>query len=249
MDMEKLAALRRMIEESSSIVFFGGAGVSTESGIPDFRSEDGVFRAIQEYGYPPEVLLSHEFFLEYPETFFKYYRALLVKPHVEPNPAHRALAKLEAMGKLSAVVTQNIDGLHQCAGSQNVLEVHGTTRKNTCMACRKPYAAEDIFPAQQGVPRCTCGGIIRPDVVLYGEQLDESVMNDAIRYIRAADMLIVGGTSLVVQPAAGLLTYYQGKRLVLINKSETPYDRVAALVIHDAIGAILGAAVGANDIE
>jgi len=243
MDTEKLAALRGMIDKSDRIVFFGGAGVSTESGIPDFRSEDGVFRAMQAYGYPPETLLSHDFFLANPEVFYEYYNAFLILPDVRPNAAHRALARLEAAGKLTAVVTQNIDGLHQLAGSQNVLELHGSTQRNFCMTCQRRYALADIAPGGTPVPRCACGGIIRPDVVLYGEMLDDDVVSAAVRHIRAADMLIVGGTSLVVQPAASLLSYFRGDRLVLINKSETPYDRMAALVINDAIGAVLGAAM------
>ena len=243
MERERLTVLRDMIDKSNRIVFFGGAGVSTESGIPDFRSKDGVFRAIEEFGYPPDQLLSYDFFTENPEAFYSYYRTYLVTPGAKPNPAHLALARLEARGKLTAVVTQNIDGLHQLAGSRSVLELHGSMLRNYCMDCRKPHTLEDVLADWMGVPRCACGGIIRPDVVMYGEQLDDSVVETAIRHILEADMLIVGGTSLAVQPAAGLIEYFRRDRLVLINKTPTHYDHTAALVIHDAIGEVLGAAV------
>lgn len=208
--------LKRAIETGKRIVFLGGAGVSTESGIPDFRSEDGIFTAIKRYGHPPETLLSHEYFLSDTLTFYRYYRAMLLYPDAKPNAAHEALAELERLGKLTAVVTQNIDGLHQKAGSKNVLELHGSVYRNSCMACAKKYALEDIIIAD-GVPKCTCGGIIKPDVVLYGEPLDDTVVDAAILNIRQADVLIVGGTSLMVYPAASLTQYFHGDTLALIN--------------------------------
>lgn len=225
--------LRDWVLESRSIVFFGGAGTSTESGIPDFRSVDGLYH--QKYAYPPETILSHSFFISKPEEFFRFYREKMLVTNVEPNAAHRKLAQWERDGRLLAVVTQNIDGLHQKAGSQKVLELHGSLHRNSCMKCGKNYAAEALFEFDS-VPVCACGGVIKPDVVLYGETLDERVIEEALRVIEQADLLIVGGTSLSVYPAAGLITVYRGKRLVLINKTSTRYDRNANLVIHEPIG-------------
>ena len=230
--------LSEIIIISVNIVFLGGAGVSTESNIPDFRSEDGLYAAKNEYGYPPEVLISRSFFDRNKEVFFDYYKKNLVCLDAKPNPAHYALAELEKMGKLKAVVTQNIDGLHQMAGSKKVYELHGSVHRNYCMKCHKFYSAEEIM-AMEGVPRCQCGGIIKPDVVLYEEGLDDDVWNGAYSAIRNADVLIVGGTSLVVYPAAGLVGIYRGNKLVLINKSETQYDSEASLVINDKIGVVL----------
>lgn len=234
--------LVNMIKDSQRIVFLGGAGVSTESGIPDFRSENGIFDAIREYGYPPETLLSRSFFDRNPEVFFKYYKSLLMSSDAKPNKAHLALAKLEQIGKLTAVATQNIDGLHTAAGSKNVYELHGSIKRNYCMRCHKFY--DDSFVAAcDGVPHCSCGGIVKPDVVLYEEGLDSDTLSGAITHITRADMLIVGGTSLQVYPAAGLIEYYYGDKLVLINKSITQYDVIANLVIHDSIGMVLDKAV------
>ena len=240
---EQIGALKALIAESKRIVFFGGAGVSTESGIPDFRSSDGVFAATRAYGHPPETLLSHEFFLRHTDTFYDYYRKFLLNPDAKPNAAHLALARLEAAGKLTAVVTQNIDNLHQAAGSKHVLELHGSVYRNHCMRCHKFYSFEDIL-ATEGVPRCSCGGIVKPDVVLYGEGLDEGVVRESILHISRADMLIIGGTSLVVYPAAGLADYFTGKHLVVINLSATNRDSRAALTIAAPIGRVLAAAVG-----
>lgn len=234
--------LKQMLSESERIVFLGGAGVSTESGIPDFRSENGIFAAIREYGYPPEVLLSRSFFDENPEVFFKYYRSLLMVEGAKPNAAHYALARLEQQGKLTAIATQNIDGLHQLAGSKNVYELHGSIQRNHCMRCHRFYNAEFVASCK-GVPRCECGGTVKPDVVLYEEGLDYNVLSGAMKHISRADVLIVGGTSLQVYPAAGLIDYYHGSRLVLINKSSTPYDGYANVVIHDSIGSVLGECV------
>jgi len=239
---QEIRQLRAMIGASGRIAFLGGAGVSTESGIPDFRSRDGHFEAIRAFGQAPEVLLSHGFFMQHPETFFAYYRASLLVTDALPNRAHAALAQLEQQGKLTAVVTQNVDGLHQKAGSKNVFELHGSIYRNRCMQCGRAYGPEAISESA-GVPRCTCGGIIKPDVVLYEEGLDPEVLQGAITHIMRADMLIVGGTSLAVYPAAGLIDYYRGNRLVLINKSETPYDYRADLVLHDSIGEVLHAAL------
>lgn len=241
--MNETEKLKEMIKNSGRIVFLGGAGVSTESGIPDFRSENGIFKAIREFGYPPETLLSRSFFDSDPEVFFKYYRTLLMSGDAKPNKAHLALAKLEKDGKLTAVATQNIDGLHTMAGSRNVYELHGSIKRNHCMKCGKFFDDEFVKNAD-GVPRCECGGIVKPDVVLYEEGLDYDTLNGAVTHIMRADMLIVGGTSLQVYPAAGLIDYYRGNRLVLINKSSTPYDRYADLVINDSIGKVLGEAVG-----
>ena len=238
--MDKLSTLRNWISESKKIVFFGGAGVSTESGIPDFRSVDGLYH--QKFDYPPETILSHSFFFSHTDYFYKFYREKMLVTDIEPNRAHVALAKLEQQGKLSAVVTQNIDGLHQKAGSVNVYELHGSVHRNYCRKCRKFYSGEDLLQTT-GVPKCACGGIIKPDVVLYEESLDDACIMGAIRAIAEADLLIVGGTSLTVYPAAGLIRYYQGNRLVLINRDETPYDHEADLVFRESIGAVLNAVV------
>ena len=236
MDQEKLAQLQRWIDESENLVFFRGAGVSTESGIPDFRSVDGLYN--QSYRYPPETIISHSFFEADPLEFFRFYREKMLWPQARPNPAHRKLAQLEQAGKLRAVVTQNIDGLHQAAGSRNVLELHGSVHRNYCMRCHKSYPMQAILDSD-GVPRCSCGGTIKPDVVLYEEALDQATLNAALAAIEACDMLIIGGTSLAVYPAASLVHYYRGSRLVLLNKSPTPYDSSADLVIAQPIGALL----------
>lgn len=236
--MDKQALLQHWINDSRSIVFFGGAGVSTESGIPDFRSTDGLYH--QSYAYPPETILSHSFFERNPEEFYRFYREKMLMPDAAPNPAHLKLAELEQAGRLSAIVTQNIDGLHQKAGSRAVYELHGSVHRYTCRSCGRRYTLEDIRKTS-GIPTCACGGIIKPDVVLYGEPLDEDTVSEAIQAIEQADMLIVGGTSLSVYPAAGLLRYYRGGRLVLINRDPTPYDERADLLIGDAIGKVLGA--------
>lgn len=234
---EKLRKLQEWITGSDNIVFFGGAGVSTESGIKDFRSVDGLYN--EKYDYPPETILSHTFFERNPEEFYKFHHDKLVCPDAKPNAAHLKLAELEHAGKLKAVVTQNIDGLHQAAGSENVLELHGSTHRCYCAKCKRPYP-ESAINEGTGVPYCDCGGIIRPDVVLYEEGLDQSTMEAALLYISRADVLIIGGTSLVVYPAAGLVNYYQGDKLVLINRDPTPYDRKADLVINAPIGQVLG---------
>lgn len=240
---EKIKKLSEMINDSSRIVFFGGAGVSTESGIPDFRSEQGIYNTVQSYGCPPEEILSHTFFMRNTKKFFDFYRSTMVYADAQPNNAHKALAKLEAMGKLTAVVTQNIDGLHQAAGSRSVYEVHGSIHRNYCMKCHKAFSLEQIM-AMDGIPHCDCcGGVIKPDVVLYEEALDEPTISKSIQAIENADMLIVGGTSLNVYPAASFVRYYKGSRLVLINKSTTPYDKYADVLIHDSIGKVLGEAV------
>ncbi len=235
---EAMATLKQWIQESNRIVFFGGAGVSTESGIPDFRSVDGLYN--QKYDQPPETILSHSYFNRYPEKFFRFYRDKMLYLDAEPNAAHKALARLEAAGKLTAVVTQNIDGLHQRAGSKSVQELHGSVLRNYCTRCRKFYPVEAVKQSQAPVPRCTCGGIIKPDVVLYEEALDDETVSLAVHHIRQADMLIIGGTSLVVYPAAGLIQYYRGKKLVLINLQPTPYDRQADLVVNGKIGEVFG---------
>lgn len=237
---QKTELLRQMLQSSRRVVFLGGAGVSTESGIPDFRSENGIFKAIQEFGYPPEELLSHSFFVRKPDIFFRYYKTLLLTTDAKPNAAHLALAKLEEQGKLTAVVTQNIDGLHQLAGSKNVYELHGSIHRNHCTRCNRFFDAEYV-KNHSGIPYCPCGGMIKPDVVLYEEALDSDVLSGALAHISRADMLIVGGTSLQVYPAAGLVNYYSGNKLVLINKSSTPYDSFANLVINDSIGKALSA--------
>ena len=232
---EKIAKLRQWIEESDNVVFFGGAGVSTESGIPDFRSVDGLYN--QKWKYPPETILSHSFFERYPEEYYRFHREKLVIEGVKPNRAHLRLAQLEQEGKLKAVITQNIDGLHQAAGSREVLELHGSILRAYCAKCRKIFP-ESIINHGEGVPRCGCGGVIRPDIVLYEEQLDEEILYKSVNYIRNADVLIIGGTSLNVYPAAGLINYYRGKKLVLVNLSQTPYDSEADLVINAKIGEV-----------
>ena len=233
--MSKINELQEIIDSSDNIVFFGGAGVSTESGIPDFRSESGIFKSLEKYGDTPENLISHSYYLDHTEEFFDYYRDTLVFADAEPNPAHLKLAELEKAGKLKAVITQNIDGLHQKAGSKEVLELHGSIHRNYCQICNKSYGLDHILESD-GIPRCDCGGIVKPDVVLYEEPLNNAVLSFAIDYISQADTLIIGGTSLVVYPAAGLVNYFNGDNLVLVNKSETPYDDVASLVINEAIG-------------
>ena len=233
--MTNLQQLKQWINESKSAVFCGGAGVSTESGIPDFRSVDGL--CSQKFDYPPETIISHSFFERKPEYFFRFYREKMLPLGFEPNVTHKVLARLESEGHLAAVVTQNIDGLHQKAGSKRVFELHGSVLRNYCVKCGKFYRAEVVRDAKD-IPLCDCGGIIKPDVVLYEEPLDENVMAGAIAAIRKADLLIVGGTSLTVYPAAGLLHYYRGQRLVLINRDETPYDSYANLVFHESLGDI-----------
>jgi len=237
-----ISKLKDLIQNSDNVVFFGGAGVSTESGIPDFRSADGLYN--EAYEYPPETILSHSFFMKHTEEFYRFYREKMLYPDAKPNNAHKALAELEKLGKLKAVITQNVDGLHTEAGSVNVLELHGSALRNICMECRKCYPLEKILKTD-GIPLCSCGGIIKPDVVLYEEGLDPKVMTKATKSIYAADVLIVGGTSLNVYPAAGLITHYCGDKLILINKSETPYDRHADLIIREKIGLALGEAVRA----
>ncbi len=234
--MDPKEQLKQWVEESNSIVFFGGAGVSTESGIPDFRSVDGLYN--QQYKFPPETILSHTFFMRNTEEFYRFYRNKMLFPDARPNAAHLALARLEEQGKLKAVVTQNIDGLHQAAGSKEVWELHGSVRRNYCMRCGKFYSLDDMLHSE-GVPKCSCGGTIKPDVVLYEEGLDDDTINHAVRRIREADMLIIGGTSLTVYPAAGLVHYYRGNKLVLINKSATGLDEDANLVIKEPIGEVL----------
>ena len=232
---ESIKTLRELVNASSSIVFFGGAGVSTESGIPDFRSTGGLYH--QEWSYPPEVILSHSFYKSNPEEFFRFYRAKLLAPDAKPNAAHKKLAQWEKEGRLKAVVTQNIDGLHQAAGSRNVLELHGSVHRNFCERCGKFYGLDHILHTE-GVPRCDCGGIIKPDVVLYEEGLNEDTLHAAVRTISEADLMMIGGTSLNVWPAAGLINYYRGNRLVLINKSAVGRDLDAALVITEPIGEV-----------
>lgn len=233
---EAVKKLKDWVDSSDSIVFFGGAGVSTESGIPDFRSTGGLYH--QEWRYPPEVILSHTFYESNPEEFFRFYRAKLLAPGARPNAAHYKLAEWEKRGKLKAIVTQNIDGLHQAAGSRRVLELHGSVHRNYCERCGKFYDL-DFMLHSQGVPRCACGGPIKPDVVLYEEGLDQKILNNSVRAIAEADMLIIGGTSLNVYPAAGLINYYRGRKLVLINKSAVARDLAAGLVITDPIGEVL----------
>ena len=234
---EEIAKLQEIIDSSKYIVFFGGAGVSTESGIPDFRSVDGLYN--QQYDYPPETIISHSFYERNTEEFYRFYKDRMLFLQAEPNAAHRKLSELEEAGKLKAVVTQNIDGLHQMAGSKNVYELHGSVHRNICKKCRKVYDAAYV-KNYKGVPRCECGGPIKPDVVLYEEGLDDDIISGAIRHISKADTLIIGGTSLVVYPAAGLINYFRGKNLVLINKSITSADDLATLVIHEPIGDVLG---------
>lgn len=227
--------LKRWIAGSGNIVFFGGAGVSTESGIPDFRSVDGLYN--QQYDYPPETIISHSFYRRNPEEFFRFYKHKMLFPDAKPNAAHLALSKLEEQGKLRAVITQNIDGLHQAAGSREVMELHGSVHRNYCTRCGEFYTMEDIL-AMDGVPRCSCGGIIKPDVVLYEEGLDQGILRKSIEYISHADVLIIGGTSLTVYPAAGLIDYYRGDKLVLVNKTVTPMDSRADLVVSGKIGEV-----------
>ena len=241
----EIEILKTWIEASDNIVFFGGAGVSTESGIPDFRSTDGLYH--QKFEYPPETILSHTFFYQHTEYFYRFYREKMLPLEAEPNAAHRALAALERAGKLRAIVTQNIDGLHQKAGSKNVYELHGSIWRNYCTKCGKSYSAEFIRDSG-GVPHCACGGLIKPDVVLYEEGLDEKTIKGAVRAIAEADVLIVGGTSLTVYPAAGLIRYYGGNRLVLINRDETPYDGYANLIFREPIGQVLGRCVNGESL-
>lgn len=233
---EKLELFQKIVNHSENIVFFGGAGVSTESGIPDFRSVDGLYN--QQYQYPPETILSHSFFMQNTKEFYRFYRNKMIYKEAKPSTTHLALAQLEQKGKLRAVITQNIDGLHQMAGSKNVIELHGTVLKNHCMSCGRFYELDAVMSVEE-VPRCgCCGGIIKPDVVLYEEGLDDNDLRRAVEYISRADVLIVGGTSLGVYPAAGLINYYRGDKLVLINKSETAFDKKADLLIHDALGKV-----------
>ncbi len=234
--MSGVEALREIVKKSNNIVFFGGAGVSTESGIPDFRSTDGLYH--QEYAYPPETILSHTFFMRNPEEFYRFYKNKMLCLDAKPNPAHKKLAQLEEEGKLKAVITQNIDGLHQKAGSKRVLELHGSIHRNYCMRCGTFYDARYMLESE-GVPTCSCGGMIKPDVVLYEEGLDQKTIEDSVRYIRQADVLIIGGTSLVVYPAAGLIDYFSGSKLVVINKSVTSRDKNADLVLQGNIGELL----------
>ena len=235
MDIAGIRKLNDWVQASDNIVLFVGAGGSPESGIPDFRSVDGLYH--QQWKYPPEEILSHSFFERDPAEYYRFHREKLVIDGVEPNRAHRKLAELEEKGKLRAVITQNIDGLHQAAGSKKVLELHGSILRAYCSRCRRPYSQE-VINHGEGVPRCSCGGVIRPDIVLYEEPLDQDIMEEAVRYIRNAEILIIGGTSLNVYPAAGLIRYYRGQKLVLVNLSETPYDSYADLVIHEKIGEV-----------
>ncbi len=244
---DNIRELAQILKESNNIVFFGGAGVSTESNIPDFRSSNGLWNEKLKINLTPEQLVSHTYYMQYPEEFFEFYKDKLIYPEAGPNKAHIALAKLEEMGKLKAVVTQNIDGLHQAAGSKIVYELHGSVKRNYCTKCHAFYD-ENYIMAAEGVPTCEkCGGRVKPDVVLYEEGLDQDVINGAVTAISRADTLIIGGTSLVVYPAAGLIQYFQGKNLILINKSETSADRNADLVIHDAIGQVLSQALDIMD--
>lgn len=236
MGMEEINKLQSIVDESDNIVFFGGAGVSTESGIPDFRSVDGLYN--QKYKYPPETIISHSFYRRNPEEFYRFYKDKMLFPEAKPNKAHMKLAELEAAGKLKAVITQNIDGLHQMAGSRRVIELHGSVHRNYCERCHKFYELRYVIDAP-GVPKCSCGGTIKPDVVLYEEGLNNQDIEDAIHYISEADTLIIGGTSLVVYPAAGLIRYFRGRHLVVINMSPTQSDREADLLITDKIGSVL----------
>ena len=239
--MSEIEKLQELIQSSSNIVFFGGAGVSTESGIPDFRSVDGLYH--QKWDYPPEEILSNSFFFNNTKEFYRFYREKLLVQGIKPNAAHFKLAELEQKGKLKAVITQNIDGLHQAAGSKNVFELHGSTLRNYCTKCGKFFSAQDIISIlnEEGIPLCTeCNSLIKPDVVLYGEALDDDCVNGAVLAIENADLLIIGGTSLTVYPAAGLIRYFRGNSIVLINKDATQSDSIADLVIHDSIGKVLG---------
>jgi NAD-dependent deacetylase len=236
--MNEIQQFLKMVEESDNIVFFGGAGVSTESGIPDFRSVDGLYN--QKYDYPPETILSHTFYRKKPEEFYRFYRDKMLCLDAQPNVTHKKLAELEAAGKVKAIVTQNIDGLHQKAGSKNVMELHGSVLRNYCENCYEFVSAEEILHSE-GVPKCPkCGGPVKPDVVLYEEGLNDKTLQDAVYYISHADMLIIGGTSLAVYPAAGLIDYYRGSKLVLINKTPTPMDRKADLLIQAGLGEVFG---------
>ena len=236
--MSKIKELQEIIDRSNNIVFFGGAGVSTESGIPDFRSKNGIFNSIEKYGLRPEEILSHSYYLKNTAKFYDYYKKNLIFKDAKPNAAHLKLSQLEKDGKLKAVITQNIDGLHQKAGSKNVLELHGNIYRNYCMKCGKKYSLEYILK-NEGIPTCECGGLVKPDVVLYEESLDNTILTLSTEYISQAETLIIGGTSLVVQPAASLINYFDGENLVLINKSKTEYDHIASLVINEAIGQTL----------
>ncbi|MFC3750038.1 NAD-dependent protein deacylase [Paenibacillus sp. GCM10012306] len=239
--MDQLQTLTSWINDSESIVFFGGAGTSTESGIPDFRSAAGLYQTEHQSPYPPEVMLSRTFFMSSPDIFFDFYRSKMIHPQAQPNGAHLLLAELEQQGKLKAVITQNIDGLHQKAGSRRVLELHGSIHRNYCMACARYYGLEQIMESKEVVPRCPdCGGIIRPDVVLYEEELDQIVLTESVEAIRGADLLLIGGTSLTVYPAASLITYFRGRHTVLLNGEPTPYDRQVNLIVRDRIGEALG---------
>lgn len=232
--------LKSIVASSNNIVFLGGAGVSTESNIPDFRSEAGLYKTKNNFSYPPEIMLSHTFFMSHTEDFFDFYKKKMIYEDAKPNDTHYALAELEKRGKLKAIITQNIDGLHQMAGSNNVLELHGSIHRNYCMSCNKFFDLNYVIKSADLVPKCDkCNGIVKPDVVLYEESLNTDILDSSIEYIRHADILIVGGTSLVVYPAAGLVDYFKGNNLVLINKSTTPYDNKANIVIHDSIGKVL----------
>ena len=239
--MNEIEKLQEIIDNSNKIVFFGGAGVSTESGIPDFRSADGLYSIKLDRHFSPEQLVSHTMYLKYPEEFYDFYKTNLIYPDAEPNPAHYYLAELEKKGKLTAVITQNIDSLHEMAGSRKVLKLHGSVDKNTCMSCGKKYGLEEFLKLCNPVPHCPkCDGIIKPDVTLYEESLDMTIFEEAIYHLSQADILIIGGTSLVVYPAASLIQYFRGKNLVLVNKSVTSQDNYANLVIHDSIGKVFG---------
>ena len=242
---EKILNFSEMLKKSKKTVFFGGAGVSTESGVKDYRSEDGLYNTVKEYGVSPETILSHSFFFEKPEVFYDFYYKYFLEIDVQPNAAHKALAYLEKVGMLSSVITQNIDGLHQAAGSKNVLELHGTTSKHHCSDCFAPFPVEKIKALKGGVPRCEkCGGLIKPEVVLYEEPLNDEVVEKAVNEIVTADLLIIGGTSLAVYPAAMYIRYFRGENIVLINKGETQYDSSADLVFRESIGHVLSEAVG-----
>lgn len=242
--MESVQKLKEILRESSNVVFFGGAGVSTESNIPDFRSNKGLFKAKNNFKYPPEVMLSRSFFDSHKEEFYNFYKENMIFKDAKPNLAHESLVKLEEMGKLKAVITQNIDGLHQMAGSKNVLELHGSIHRNYCMDCGAFYDLDYILKSGEAVPICDkCGGVVKPDVVLYEEGLNMDVIQKSVEYIAKADVLIIGGTSLVVYPAAGLIQYFKGTKLILINKKPTPYDKKAKLVINDSIGKVLAEAI------
>lgn len=232
---DKIEEFKKLVKNRDNIVFFGGAGVSTESGIPDFRSKDGLYN--QKYKYPPEEILSHTFFMNNTEEFYKFYKEKMNSLKYEPNITHIKLAELEKQGKLKSVITQNIDGLHQKAGSKNVLELHGSVLRNYCMNCHKFYDAEFVFN-ENGIPKCSCGGIVKPDVVLYEEGLDDMILSNSIKAIQNADVMIVAGTSLTVNPASSLVNFYRGNKLVLINRDYTPYDRVADLVINESLGKV-----------